>query len=447
LALHADSSVACTRSPGIRRLIPLAILALASSLPLTGLCADATNGPAAANATPTAQALLSGATTAARDFNVTTAFHLTQNTIQVDTLLDRSATSSTFILDSGAPMTIAASLVQALDLSSLTSIQLAGPEGGHSEVPVVRIPEITVAGLVFRDVGAVVDWVQPPDGLACLSTAGLMGASLLQTAIWQIDFDSQHITMTDSLSSLGSLQGAIRIPFTRSDAAGSPRIAVGVSDIDNVSLLVDLGFNGSIAIPTSLLAKAGDRVADTAPTEIGQASTTVFGHSASEVHIAQLRELRLGSLRLSDFPVITGPSVSDFHVGIDFLRHFRVTLDWQNDALYLEPREPISSLYDNFATYGFAPQLHEGRLIVGALWQGGAAQQAGLALGDRIVSVDDRDTAAPSFESVCALLDDVALYGSKTAPISVTRLRDGVEETVIVARTPLLTNRLPAEDK
>lgn len=446
MATHADTCFACPQSLGIRRVISLAVLALAASLPLTGLRAE-TTGPAAKNAAPTAQALLSGATTAGRSFNVTTAFHLTQNTIQVDTVLDSSATRSTFILDSGAPMTIAASLVQALNLTPLASIQLAGPEGGHSEVPVVRIPEITIAGLAFQDVGAVVDWVQPPDALACLSTAGLMGASLLQAAIWQIDFNRQQIMMTDSLSSLGTMEGAIRIPFTRSDAAGSPRIAVGVSGIDNVSLLVDLGFNGSIAIPTSLLERAGDRVADTAPTEIGQASSTVFGHTASEVHIAELRELRLGKLRLSDFPVITGPSVSDFHVGIDFLRHFRVTLDWQNDALYLEPREPISSLYEDFATYGFAPQLHEGGLIVGALWQGGAAQQAGLSLGDRIVEVDGRDTTAPSFESVCELLNDVAFYGAKTAPISVTRLRDGVEETVIVARTPLLTGRLPAEDK
>jgi hypothetical protein len=421
-------------------------LVLGSSLPAIGFCAEA-SGSAVSPAAPSATTLLAGAKTAERDFNVITPFRLTQNTIQVDTQLDSASAAHTFILDSGAPMTIASSVAQELGLETAASIKLAGPEGGHRKVPVVSIPEVAIAGLVFRDVGAVVDWVEPPSELACLSTSGLMGASLLQAAIWQIDFQTQQITMTNSLTHLRGLKDAIKIPFVRSDAAGSPRIAVGVSDSDDVSLLVDLGFNGSIAIPTALLESAGDQIADTAPTEVGQASSTVFGHTQSTVRIAQVRELRVGSLRLEDFPVVTGTSVSDFHVGIDFLRHFRVTLDWMNNALYLEPREPVSALYDDFATYGFAPQLSEGGLIVGAIWHGSSGEKAGLELGDRLVEIDGQDTTAPDFTSMCSLLNSVSLYGSKAAPISVTRLRDGVRKTIVVARTPLLAEKSPATKK
>ncbi len=421
-------------------------LVLASSLPAIGFCAEAA-GSAVSPAAPSATALLAGAKTAERDFHVITPFRLTQNTIQMDTLLDSASAAHTFILDSGAPMTIASSVVQELGLKPAASIKLAGPEGGHRQVPVVSIPEVAIAGLAFRDVGAVVDWVEPPSELACLSTSGLMGASLLQAAIWQIDFQTQQITMTNSLTQLRGLKDAIKIPFVRSDAAGSPRIAVGVSNSDDVSLLIDLGFNGSIAIPTALLESAGDQIADTAPTEVGQASSTVFGHTQSTVRIAQVRELRVGTLRLADFPVVTGTSVSDFHVGIDFLRHFRVTLDWMHNALYLEPREPVSALYDDFATYGFAPQLSEGGLIVGAIWHGSSGEKAGLELGDRLVEIDGQDTTAPDFKSMCSLLNSVSLYGSKAAPISVTRLRDGVRKTVVVARTPLLAEKPPTPKK
>ncbi|MCB1689723.1 MAG: PDZ domain-containing protein, partial [Halioglobus sp.] len=302
-------------------------------------------------------------------------------------------------------------------------------------------PQITIGGLAFRDVGAVVSWVEPPATLACLSTAGLMGASLLQAAIWQIDFQTKQITMASSLAGLPGLSDAMRIPFKRSDAAGSPRIPVGVSDSNDVSLLIDLGFNGSIAIPTALLESAGDRISDTAPTEVGQASSTVFGSAPSTVRIAQVRELRLGELRLKDFPVITGTAVSDFHVGIDFLRHFRVTVDWRNDELYLELREPQVALYDDFATYGFKPQPHDGGLVVGALWRGSSAAKAGLELGDRLVEIDGQDTTAPNFDAMCTLLNDVGLYGSNDATIAVTRLRNGVRETLQVARTPLLPGK------
>jgi S1-C subfamily serine protease len=139
---------------------------------------------------------------------------------------------------------------------------------------------------------------------------------------------------------------------------------------------------------------------------------------------------------------VTGTSVSDFHVGIDFLRHFRVTLDWLNDDLYLEPIEPQSALYDNFPTYGFAPQVHEDGLIVGALWRGSSGELAGLALGDRIVEIDGQDTTTPDFESLCSILNSVSLYGSNNAPIAVTLLRDGERKTVRIARTPLLTDAL-----
>lgn len=424
-----------------RRTTNLAALLLGVALPLLGSGVEADSGGAAGAApvaTPNATDLLKRVKPAQAHFHVSSGFRLTQNTIQLDTQLDGALSTSTFIVDSGAPVTIAPALVRELGLTAAASIALAGPEGGHLEVPVVSLPGVSIAGLAFRDVGAVVGWVEPPDQLACLSTAGLLGASLMQAAIWQIDFQSQRITVTDSLSNLHGLQDAMRIPFVRADAAGSPRINVGVSGKENVSLLIDLGFNGSIAIPSALLEQAGDRIADTDPTEVGQASTTVFGHKSSEVYITRLRELRLGDLALADFPVITGTAVSDFHVGIEFLRHFRVTVDWLNDTLYLEPRGPQSALYPDFAAYGFSPQLQSGELVVSAIWRGGSADTAGLALGDRLVAIDGVDTTAPDFASLCTLLNGVGLFGANDAPIAVTRLRDGKLETLQVPRSPLL---------
>ena len=335
-------------------------------------------------------------------------------------------------------MTIAPALAASLSLPALAETALEGPESGHRSVPVTRIPALQVAGVAFREVGAVVDWVEPPNELACLSVDGLMGASLLQTAIWQIDFQTKQITLTDSLRALPGIEGALRIPFERGDAAGSPRIEVGVSDAEQVSLLVDLGFNGSVAIPKALYERTGNELASDAPAEDGHGSSTVFGEAASVVHIGHLRELRVGTLRLPDFPVVTGASVSDFHVGIDFLRHFRVTLDWKDDALYLEHRDPESALYDDFATYGFKPQLKNGALEIGALWRGSAADRAGLMLGDRLASIDGRSTETPDFATLCDVLDAIGFFGWNVAPLAVTVHRGDGLVTVEVAREPLL---------
>ena len=393
-----------------------------------------------AQATPTAVTLLSGAKSPEGDFHATTGFRLIQNTILLDALPGNATAEQSFVLDSGAPMTLAPELARDLALLPLANIGLAGPEGGHLSVPVTQIPTLTIAGLAFHDVGAVVDWVEPPNQLACLSGAGLMGASLLQTAIWQIDFQTEQIVITNSLAKLQGLSKAMKLPFRRSDAAGSPRISVGVSDTDEVSLLVDLGFNGSIAIPTQLLEHAGDRIADKAPTEVGQVSSTVFGEKSSQAHIAKMRELRLGDLHLQDFPVFTGTAVSDFHVGIEFLRHFRVTIDWLHDDLYLESRDPVSALYYDFASYGFNPHLRDGRLVVGSIWRGSAANRSGMEPGDQLINLDGKDTAVADFAALCALSDTVGLFGRNRAPVSVTWIHDGKQKTSRLARTPLLPN-------
>ena len=312
-------------------------------------------------------------------------------------------------------MTIAPALARELSLQTLATADLAGPEGGHLLVPVTRIPGLSIAGLEFHEVGAVVDW-EAPNPLACLSTAGLLDASLLQAAIWQIDSQAQQIVITNTLSQLPALAKAMKIPFKRSDAAGSPRIAVGVSDAEDVSLPLDLGFNGSIAMLVALLEKSGDRIAATAPIEEGHSSSTVFGQKSSSARIAKLRELRLGDLRLKDFPVVTGTAVSDFHVGIDFLRHFRVTVDWLHDDLYLEPRGKAGAFYPGFATYGFKPQLRDEQLVVGAIWCGSAADRAAMSLGDQIIKIDGNDTVAADFSTLCVVSEMVGLFARHDAP-------------------------------
>lgn len=415
----------------------LAVLLLGSSLSALSVNAQPEVSPAS-KALTSGELLLSGARTAQSEFLVTTGFALKQNTIQLQARPGSGSSIQTFILDSGAPMTIAPQLERELGLKRVADIALTGPESEHLTVPVTRIPQISIAGLGFKDVGAVVDWVEPPNKLACLSSAGLMGASLLQTAIWQIDFQEENITISNSLSKLRGLEQAMKIPFVRSDASGSPRIAVGVSDADDVSLLIDLGFNGSIAIPKALLAQSGDRIADTAPTEEGQVSSTVFGAKSAEVSIARMRELRIGDLRLQDFPVVTGTAVSDFHVGIEFLRHFRVTLDWLHNDLYLEPIDQQSALYHDFASYGFEPELRDGALLVGAIWRGSAADKAGMQPGDRLVAIDANDTRKTAFAEYCGLLDELGLFGSSDAPVSVSWMRDGQLQTAQIARLPLL---------
>lgn len=384
---------------------------------------------------------MSGATAPSGPFTTTAGFRLTQNAIQVEATLDGQTKPRTFLLDSGAPMTISQHLAHESAREPHGEITLLGPDGGKASVPVARIDRVEVAGSEFRDVGSVVDWSGPPSPLACLSRDGLLGASLLETAIWQIDFHEERITVTDRLADLPGLDLAVRVPFRRSDTAGSPRIEVEMNETSDLSALIDLGFNGSVAMPAALYRRAGNELRESMPAERGHGATTVLGDAASRLYVGRVRDLRFGGLHLRDFPVLTGAEVSDFHIGVAFLRHFRVTLDWRNDHLYLQRRDPEHALFEDYASYGFTPTLREGRLVVGALWEDGAAARAGLKLGDTLLAVDGRSTVSLGFEGFCDLLDSVSLYGSGQEPIEVTVERNGVATPFRLSRTPLVTHR------
>ncbi len=335
-------------------------------------------------------------------------------------------------------MTIAPHLATALGLAPQSHVQLAGPDGRHEAAAIEVIARVDVAGQSFRDVGVVVDWVEAPSPVACLSTDGLLGASLLRAAIWQVDFHAGRLTVTDDLSRLAGLEYAIRLPFQRADAAGSPRIEVDIGTIRGASLLVDLGFNGSLAMPPAMYREAGGTLGHHTPAQHGSGAATILGDGQSTLYIGRVDELRMGSLRTHDVPVLTGAEVSDFHVGVAFLKHFRVTIDWRNDEIYLQRRAPRSALFDRYPSYGFTPALRDGGLVVGALWRGGTAARAGLKVGDPITAIDGKSVVTEDFDAFCALLDAISLYGSGTAPVEVTVQRGAESLTRTVPRAPLL---------
>ena len=374
-------------------------------------------------------------------FRGETRIELVQNSIRVPTRLPDIDGDRMFVLDSGAPMTIDPRLVEELALPTEARTTLAGPDGHDAPADVVVLPRVETAGLAFSDVGAVVDWVEPPDPVACLSRDGLLGASLLRAGVWQIDFHARRLVVSSDPDELPGTEYAMRLPFHRADAAGSPRIRADLGSSADASVLIDLGFNGGIALPLRVYEAAGGRVDARTPAEQGHATATVLAAERSTLYVGRLPEVRIGALRLPDFPVVTGDHVSDLHVGVAFLRHFRVTIDWRNDELYLQRRDPEAALYDDYTSYGFTPDLQDGQLRVGALWRDAAAARAGLRLDDRIVAIDETDTTTPSFATFCRLLGELSLYGSRRDAVAVTVERGSTRSTVRLRRTPLLPDR------
>jgi hypothetical protein len=74
-------------------------------------------------------------------------------------------------------------------------------------------------------------------------------------------------------------------------------------------------------------------------------------------------------------------------LGVGFLRYFRVTLDYPGRKLYLEQQQPFP-MASNDATYGVIARPQGGALRVQSVGARGAADAAGIQVGDRILELN-----------------------------------------------------------
>jgi hypothetical protein len=114
-------------------------------------------------------------------------------------------------------------------------------------------------------------------------------------------------------------------------------------------------------------------------------SVRLGGYEVSRV-VARMPQLRQGAYMDSS---VMGS------VGTKFLRRFKVTFDYARRRIYLEPSEKFNEP-DVFDKLGAWYSRHGTDLELTTLTQGGAAQRAGLKVGDVLLAINGRELATTS---------------------------------------------------
>jgi len=232
-----------------------------------------------------------------------------------------------FMIDTGAGMQadVDTSVAEELGLQ-LTGRAINGDPSGENdrEVATVRIDSITLAGVEFRNVTAVVR----PQRLTkdYPDVHGILGFALFTDYLLTLDYPAMQVRL--ARGALPVANGADVLSFELENRI--PIIDLTIGRI-HVPAHVDSGnFVAGFILPEEIVEQL----------QLGSDAVTVGG-ARSVTNRIQLKQVQLrDTIRLGSFaypqPTVAFPALSDSNIGFNVLRDFVVTFDQTNRRMKLQ---------------------------------------------------------------------------------------------------------------
>ncbi|TXB60638.1 aspartyl protease family protein [Phaeodactylibacter luteus] len=321
----------------------------------------------------------------------------------------------TFLLDTGAPTIIDEGAVEALNLPVRKYGTAQDAYGRRDRINRTRIKHLKIGGLDFRNQPALISPLRTIPVFNCLEIDGLLGANLMKRAYWQFDYERERLLVTDQLENLPVPESALQIPF-RTKAQGTPIIDLRIGDSLSIAdVTLDFGSGNGLTLERSLFPEEWIKKAEVYTD--GIAGVGLYGAAMDSVWYREMPGLFTTQGDTVAAAVFLRVKRGGSHLlGTELLRHFRVTIDWRANMLYLEPRGEVVQTWRGM---GFSVTPEEDGLVVSKLVYPSPAVDAGLQLGDRLVKVDGERVGHADF---CWLLEQ---FREGDGPVSLGFEREG----------------------
>jgi len=303
-------------------------------------------------------------------------------------------------------------------------ISTAAIDGTVQESDVVPVETLALGDAVFHDVAGVVGWVDQDNPLSCVTEAGLLGASLMKNAVWQIDYQAGEVTISPSVDGLDHIDDALAFDFTSpTPSSPSPVMELAVGD-GSVTFLLDTGSDGGLTVHPADLEAVGVTTDDSSP------AIQLLGAGASGTFTTELAwataAIGLGEV-VVDYPIASTETIAEGqgNIGNGFLQEFVVTIDWPESKIYLDPVSADGGIAQPAGPASAGIGWDGEHITVGSVVKGGAAAESGLEPGMVVSSIDGTSYENATQDDFCALL--TATPPAAGAPTSTTLVtEDGV---------------------
>ena len=359
------------------------------------------------------------------------AARLEQGFFVVPVRFDTTGPERLFLFDTGMNLTaIDSALAARLGLEAVAPPGTATDAAGRAgRLVMVRIPSVALRGLTARDVQAAAVDLTSLRANSGLALDGILGANVLRAFPYTIDYQEGVVRfgVPDLLAG-----NAIVLPLLENPSPFlPPLVRLKVQDAELWGA-IDTGALGGLYVPRRVLEELrldrSQRVESR-----GAVSGGLFGPGLASL-AARPRTVVLGSLRLGDLPVES--TESEFAlIGAEFLRHFRVTVDYPRMRVVFEPVDvPWQHDLESFGL-GLAREGGE-RTVVTGVWADSPADRAGLRPGQQVLRVDGQPADSLALPALRSRLLDPAVR-----VITLTVRRDSEAGTVTLEKTPRFAAR------
>lgn len=334
-----------------------------------------------------------------------------------------------FIFDTGSPTILTKDLANALKIEIIGQNTGTDANGREVTMDIAVVETLSLGDLTFRDVPVL---IFDPDQLElgpCLFDGGVIGSEILPGSVWNVDTEQGRLTVSAPGAATPPKEPALTARLYDFGYPHTPVVDYSIGDIHDKAIF-DTGsaeevvlFEGvaeskkvrrGIAAGTLLKGRGSDGISAGGPGEVRDLSRFTL----PEFHLGQERAGPVRATTRKIAPTLIGAAILD---------RYTVTLDYAAGKFILTDR---AKRLTRTPEPGYAVSIVNGAVSVTQLFEGTAAAQAGLRLGDRVVSVNGRSLQALEPGAVCEVTFWLADAFDQTAAAELVVDRAGEQKTI-----------------
>lgn len=314
-----------------------------------------------------------------------------------------------FLFDTGSITMVSSNLKNKLEaINKSLPFTIEDASGKEESADFGILPELKIGSINFLNVAANVADLSVFEN-NCLYIDGIIGANLMRSCFWKIDYVNKKILFSDQKDHI-KIQDPEMLSVLFESFSGSPEVWYKWSQYA-IKATWDTGYNGAYQINDSLYSNSKKFEQVKAVSSKGTPINTLYGNSNNleQKHTIKMDSVIIikeidDNLRfkadyfLLDQEVEVVPYPASALIGNKFLSSAEeVLFDWKNNLVEFKKKPSVETT----ATFGFTAFKVDDKVKVLSITDGSKAQKQGLEIGDIITTIYDKNVSNLSQEQWC----------------------------------------------